>query len=341
MPPSAWVFGLQPRSPLRLGSHAEDLDRARALAASDTLFGALCWAMRALFGTGVLEAWLNEMRSAEPPIRISSMLPVRWTDGKLAEVFFPLPVRRPVRQFEDRKFLRPVSFIDRGAYRWLFREGAPSGTPRRAGELLGFGLETRQEEASWAVQSRPRVTVDRLSGASALYESAATHFSLNGDGNRRAGQFVPGVVAWVADEAALEGLTTCLRLLGEAGIGGERSSGLGRFELLGPEACDLPVTPDPAAGPTLSLCWPTQADLAAGALQLDPDRGYRVVERGGWISSEEWSGWRSKRVGMLAEGSYLGGKGPGGGLADVTPEAGRGHPVYRYGLGLFLDEVRL
>jgi hypothetical protein len=47
---------------------------------------------------------------------------------------------------------------------------------------------------------------------------------------------------------------------------------------------------------------------------------------------------------MLGEGSYLN---PAlrptvGGLADVTPAETRDrHPVYRYGIGLFLDEERL
>ena len=341
MPATAWVFGLQPRAPLRLGSHAEDIDRARALAASDTLFGALCWATKAVFGNEALERLLDGLKSPEPQLRISSMLPVRWDDSGPGEIFFPLPVRKPVRQLDDRKLLRQVSFIDRTAYRWLFGAEGSSREPRRFGELLGAGLDGHELARPWEVQSRSRVTVDRRSGASALYESAATHFALPGSSNGTASRVIPGVVALVADEAVLKHLTICLRVLGEAGIGGERSSGMGRFELLGPHACELPVTANPAAGPTLSLCWPSPADLAAGAFELDETRGYRVVERGGWIASEAWNGWRSRRVAMLAEGSYLGGSGPGGGLADVTPEAGGEHPVYRYGFGLFLDEVRL
>ncbi|GAB4338185.1 MAG: type III-A CRISPR-associated RAMP protein Csm4 [Dehalococcoidia bacterium] len=340
MPASAWVFGLQPRSALRLGAHAEDIDRARTLAASDTLFGALCWATKAIFGTDALEVWLNGLKSGRQ-LRISSMLPVRWEHGKPGEVFFPLPIRKPVRQLDDRKLLRQVSFIDRATYHWLFQAEDRAEMPRRLGELLGFGLEGSEKGPPWEVQSRPRVTVDRRSGAAALYESAATHFVRPPATEGMVAAVVPGIVVWAAEVAALDHVTTCLRVLGEAGIGGERSSGLGRFELLGPHACDLPVTASPAAGPTLSLCWPSPDDREAGAFELDQDQGYRVVERGGWVASEEWSGWRSKRVAMLAEGSYLGGNGPGGGLVDVTPKAGAGHPVYRYGFGLFLDEVRL
>lgn len=338
-----WLIRLEPRSPFHLGAHSEDLDRARPLASSDTLFGALCWAYRAVWGAAELEAWLERFREGDPPLRISSMLPVL-EHGPAPQVLLPLPYRRPVRQLEgDRKLLKHTRFIDREAWRGLF---ADDGVELEAvGEVLaGAAVAAALREPGgaglqpWALSSRPRVTVDRISGASALFEAAAAHFPLARTGAIR---LMPGIIVLASDPAALDRILTCFEVLGEAGIGGERSTGLGRFRPLDPVASPVPVSGSPGAGPLLSLAWPTPADLASGALELPADRGYRVVERGGWIASPEWQGRRSRRVAMVAEGSYLGGNGPGGGLADVTPEAGGPHPVYRYGFGLFLEEAAL
>lgn len=343
MAETSWLLRLVPRGPFRVGAHAEDLDRARALAPSDTLFGALCWAMRAVSGVSDLERWLERFVQGDPPVRLSSMLPVLESGNRL-DVLVPLPVRRPGRiELSDRKFLKRVRYIDREVLKSLFWGGAAS--PVIHGEVAlaaapvrgGRGEPGEDRPGFWSVQSRPRVTVDRVSGASALFESSAT-FWAPAAGTERV---VPGLIVAAGEEDELRRVVACLDVLGEAGIGGERSAGLGRFTVLEPVPSPLPVSRSPAAGMTLALVWPTGRDLDAGALELPADRGYRIVERSGWVSSPDWHGWRSRGVAMLAEGSYVGGRGPGGGMAEVTPASGVGHPVYRYGYGLFLEEDAL
>ncbi len=369
MAAGAWLVRLEPSSPMRIGAHAEDIDRARAFAASDTLFGALCWARRMLWGADNLVDWLDPFIAGTPPLRISSMLPV--LEGtRVRELFFPIPQRKPAAVLDDRKLLKRAKFIDRPAYSALFTTvTGQSSSIRSVGELLTSshflirgvqvgasdavpvrGIDAgrgggAQADLAWAVGSRARVTVDRVSGASALYTSSAAHFSRGTTGSPADEadrvRLLPGLIVLVDDEDVLGETIMCLEFLGEAGIGGERSSGLGRFSVLEPVESPLPVSGAPGAGPLLSLCWPCEADRVAGALDLPTDRGYRVVERSGWIASPEWSGWRSRRIAMLSEGSYLGGNGPGGGMVDVTPAQGQGHPVYRYGYGLFVEEAAL
>ncbi len=340
MPRQAWLVQLSPRAPMRVGTHPEDIDRARPFASSDTLFGALCWAMRQLFGEAALESWLERFRAETPPLRLSSLLPMVRVNGQV-EPLLPMPQRRPAGALPDRKWLKQARFVDFAAYRWLL-SGSGDAPALMSDALIGGPLRDtlpgsgEEPQRIWEIQSRPRVTVDRVSGASALYESAAAHFA-NGAG----GVTVRPGLYLVADEGELARVLTCLEFLGEAGIGGERSTGLGRFAIESPRRSPLPVSESPAAGPTLSLCWPTPGDLARGALELPEHLGYRVVERSGWIASPEWAGWRSRRVAMLAEGSYLGGAGPGGALVDCTPEPGRAHAVYRYGFGIFLEEAQL
>lgn len=340
MPQTAWLIELTPRAPLRAGAHPEDIDRARPFASSDTVFGAVCWAMRQLFGESALSSWLNTLAASPAPTRLSSLLPLL-RHREWSEPLLPLPERRPAAPLPDRKWLKRAQFVDREAYRWLL--GGEGRAPAIVGNVLVAGklLESRAagDESLprlWQVESRPRVTLDRLSGASVLYESAATYLS-----PAHATVTLSLALYCLADEAELDRLLVCLEFLGEAGIGGERSTGLGRFEVRSPVPSDLPLSSDPSAGATLALCWPSPADTEQGALQLPEDRGYRLVERSGWVASPEWAGWRSRRVTMLAEGSYVGGNGPGGGLVDCTPQTGQAHAVYRNGLGLFLEEAKL
>jgi CRISPR-associated protein Csm4 len=125
-------------------------------------------------------------------------------------------------------------------------------------------------------------------------------------------------------------------LLAEEGIGGERSSGAGKFT---PEWLDLPSQwqeiinfDQPNCYSLISLFWqsPLPSDLTNASY-------YEIQERGGWIGSP-FSGrqLRRKMVRMFTEGSvfdFL----PQGQLANVTPiNFQKIHNIYRSGISLSL-----
>ena len=135
-----------------------------------------------------------------------------------------------------------------------------------------------------------------------------------------------------------------LELLAYSGIGGERSSGYGRFET---EWVSLEANDDgsPAAYASgaedllrrlrmadaekymsLSVCLPAEEELDDVISGAD----YLTVRRGGWVSSATYADApRKKRdIYMLAAGAVFGRRFSGG-IYDVS-EGGR-HPVYRYG----------
>jgi CRISPR-associated protein Csm4 len=136
-----------------------------------------------------------------------------------------------------------------------------------------------------------------------------------------------------------------LQVLGDAGVGGERSAGHGLFRPHGPHA--LRDLPDPTPGGrflTLSLYYPTEAELPD--VLKDDNVSYRLRMRRGWMASPDDSrdakgdlvrgrALRRKAVRMFAEGSilrWLNGKSALGDLANVTPNVFKAvHPVYRYG----------
>lgn len=334
---------IRPEGPLRFGGHPDDLSSARAFPASDTLFGALTWAVGVSDSQRAATDWVSRWLSGEPPFLLSSALPyIEQTQAPL----LPRPQRRP--QFDedaavpegwDAKVLKRTEYVERPLLS-LWREGPPAEAPAALGEaLVTAELAARLAEVSkradrpaiWRTAPRPGVTLDRRTSASQVYRVAATSYGC-----------ALAVYVFAESEDVLARLDGLFDVLARTGIGGRRSRGFGAFTWKR-IASPLPLAAAPK-GLALSLVWPRRDELDRGALSPPDGFGYRIVERTGWVASPAWSTERSRTVAMLGEGSYVS---PAlapvvGGLADVTPAQARGrHPVYRYGIGLFLDEERL
>ena len=122
-------------------------------------------------------------------------------------------------------------------------------------------------------------------------------------------------------------IETILRVLGDTGIGGERSAGYGIFDLHS-EPADIESEREADRFVTLSPICPRDTDELNALIQGDV--GYTLEERSGWISSTEGSGLRRQQVWMFGEGSVLSGDGAQvGRLVDLKPGACP-HPVWRY-----------
>ncbi len=266
--------------------------------------------------------------------------------------FLPRPQRRPAfdeddgtttRADWDPKTLKRAEFIELPLLS-MWRTGLPERPPVALDEALVTGElydslarlsrnggARSQRPALWRTAARPGVTLDRRTSASQVYSISATSYAC-----------ALAVYVLAESETILSRLDRWLDVLARTGVGGRRSRGFGAFtwERV---ASPLPLSAAPK-GLALSLIWPRRDELEAAALSPPAGYGYRIVDRRGWIASPPWSTERTRTVAMLGEGSYVN---PAlaptvGGLADVTPAEPRGrHPVYRYGLGLFLDEERL
>jgi CRISPR type III-A-associated RAMP protein Csm4 len=133
--------------------------------------------------------------------------------------------------------------------------------------------------------------------------------------------------------------------LGDAGLGGRRSTGGGRFSLAGATPAPLFLWEGdssragseegakdrrPPARLLLSLYLPSREEVAGGV--LDGMAGETVL-RGGWIGSGGATSFRKRPVRMIAEGTVLpGARTPlAGECRDVRPEGFDRHPVWRDG----------
>ena len=326
------VAKLQFLSPLHVGEVGIGLEGCLDYVPSDTLFSGLCHAWLRLYGREALEDLLAQFAKGIPPFLLSSAFPY-YADY----AFFP-----PL-------FLRQRTAFKQADLDWVSLDRlllwARGALPDDIEAMQTIVDEERQLQHQLADQHHlpekalvPKVRVDRQEARSNLYFCGVVHFPREG-----------GLFCLLRTHPTMESmLRQAFEVLGNLGLGGERSTGHGRFEI---SAWDdarsiepwqqlvtgsfLPETDTPDYY-TLSLYYPNEADWQR--LSRRPATslaGYELIERGGWIESP----WLQKPVPrpacrMFREGSVfrLGRQGPQGCLVDVTPSVERPeHSVYRYG----------
>lgn len=332
------VYALEPRGAFHFGERGVGLEATSETFRSDSLFSALCAAVREYYGPAQLDELLAACCVDPPPFRLSSCFP------RAGDVLFfprpqlPLPTAPPP---DAAKRLKRTRYVSQGLLaRWLAGEDlsgelapanflAASGAWLSAAERARLGpLLTGETTALWVRDEVPRVAVDRRTHASAIWRCGRLLFQ-------------PGCgLYFLAQWNTLDWrpvVETALAVLGDAGLGGRRSQGHGQFAVAPPTTLELPEPAAPDAWLTLALYWPTSEELAAGVL-AEPAR-FELVVRQGWAASPATGGLRRREVRMVTEGSLLA-RPPRGALADVTPEGFAAHRVYRAGLAFPLG-VRL
>jgi len=310
------------------------------------------------------------LEAAEPPYRFSSLfprighIPLLPRPALALDRLVPDEERRSTigKGFKKLRYLSPKLFarlcdpnapdpgdpwVTQGGTVWLSQEEAEAAEiarllPDNQGTPKAKDLRQALEATRWwRTEQIPRVTVDRVSNASAFYEVGRVVFAAG-----------CGLVLYVQSQptaplAALDGL---LNLLGDSGLGGRRSSGYGACQFVRQQS-DLRL-PDPHA-PThtvlLSRFIPQRAEIRA---LTAPSAAYQLVTVGGWLYSPGFSGQRRQEITLVREGAALVPPNPPqalrGQMVDVRPDyrtsatehplygngQGTTHPVYRSGIAL-------
>jgi len=363
------LFKLAPRAAFHFGQRAVGVEGTQVFYHADSLFSALCLTLRELEPDGngalnkLLEQFPRQGRPAKPPpFRLTSAFPYA---GQV--LFFPKPLvpgnlGSATRQ-EHGKTLKEVTFVSQGIFgAWLsntpldsylknenfLHDGDLWLTSDERQALEDFRDEETGKIVLWKEATVPRVTVDRVTSKSAVYQVGRVRYrrvKLKNDAELRAGLWV--LVDWLgegADEAQVQWLTKLFAVLGDSGMGGERSAGYGQFDLQGPD--DLASFGIPELGErwlTLAPYHPRPDEVGEGGV-LGQGCSYTLLIRRGWVASPEGMSYRRPLVRVLGEGSVLhhptaGARESYGDLADVTPavmdpeKGGSGHKVWRYGVG--------
>ncbi len=343
------AFYLQARSAFHFGVPGIGVEAVLDHAPSDTLFSAVCAAVRLFHSDADLRDLLGRFENRDPAFLISGGFPyLKQEDGQNLR-FYPAPMllQRAHNTDTHSKKISKTQWLSETLFRrWLAnRDDSQLFNDVAADADIPPDVLLTEDEYErlpvfnnrrlfWQVGTVPRVTVGRLSNASEVYQAGRLTIA-------------PGGGLWCAaqaDQDTLAWIESILHLLGDAGLGGERSSGYGQFDLE-KEALSLPAVRPGHLFVTLSHYHP-QLKAGEQALFEDNEIAYQWIVRRGRMGSPDNQDLPRRKVHMIAAGSVLlapDDRGIYGGMADVTPyipqEDGTevrfpNHNVYRYGYAL-------
>ena len=340
---------LKPKAHFHLGDKEAVLEKTSDYIHSDTLFSAICNVYRLLYGNEGLQEVLKLFEGREPPFLISSAflyagkiltfplpLSINWDNYVDDEVIEGLNAERKENEKVDKfsllKRLKRVKFVSEKIFwnvteeesrikDYINDENIIQGILFDDEELKRlrkeFGVKESKEIKIFDKKEVPRVTIDRKTSASNIYHFGEVSFAEN------CGLYFLMDLRMKEYKKRVE---AAIRVLGDEGIGGDRTYGKGLFEA---EFNEIELNIEPKNHfVTLSLYYPGEREISL------KDGYYELINRGGWIYSLEMKNLRRRTVRMFSEGSVFKiGEGSNlyGGLADVKPIGIDLHEVYRYG----------
>ncbi|MGB7439988.1 MAG: type III-A CRISPR-associated RAMP protein Csm4 [Coleofasciculaceae cyanobacterium] len=347
------------KNPVHFGELGIGLEETAERVCSDTLFSGWINAYVRLFPREAVDNLLQQFLNS-PPVRMSSTFIYR-QQGDEFTYYLPRPLAFP-RNYpreDDLAFFKTYKKLNylplKVWQRWYQGEGfTREGEESDRAELTETTNNSKAKGAlhdagafdygsTFKKHQLPKVAVDRVTRATNFYHTGFVQFEnehieseKNGNGSKKHSGLYFLLQFHNTDKDLENRLHAALNLLGEEGLGGERSSGAGRFKV----DCwsDLPSNwqkvvefEEGNSNCLVSLFW--KESLSSEFLT---GSRYEIIERGGWIGSP-FSGrqLRRKKVRMFAEGSVFSSP-PSGQLANVTPELFNTHPIYRNGISLSL-----
>ena len=336
------------KSPVHFGEIGLGMEESIERVHSDTLFSAWINAYVRLLGRHKVESLLAQFLTfSEPPLRISSTFIYNQHNDNFT-YYLPCPFKSPPNYPKDNPSFSPLhhkfKYLPLPLWqRWYQDEGFTAEDSDKLANLADHIYGDRELEQAWgyhlnySVYQVPKTTVDRVHKTALAYSTGLTQF-LSAK-NHSSGLYF--LIQFTEEDRDLEyRLQAALDLLGEEGLGGERSNGAGRFKANWqslPEIWQQVINFQRGDHYCLlSLFW--QPSLTQQFLH---NSRYQLKERGGWIySTFSRRSIRRQKVHMFAEGSIFP-TAPLGQLADVTPpefrtstQTSQPHPIFRNGISL-------
>lgn len=290
---------------------------------SDTLSSAILatWAL----------IWPEQMsqQAQTPSFRLSSAFPFYRDCSDRYYYFLPRPFRESVSppdgwDMKNNKKIKKIQWLDVDQWRAFWTDNNWEYRINLKEDIQQGIFACRNKylpEKLWLEEERPRLAIDRNDNQAA--ESQIFNFSriwLDPNGGLY-------FLAVFDDEASRQQFETALRVLGDSGIGADRTSGNGCFTPSKGQIPELQLA-EHGQAVALSLVNPAPSDCQTGWLE---GSAYKLVSRGGWIGG---SGIRKQRVRMFAEGSVFN-QPLTGRMIDVSVDH-LPHKVFRDGRGFFV-----
>jgi CRISPR-associated protein Csm4 len=344
------------QNPVHFGELGIGMEQTSERVRSDTLFSAWITAYARLHGKQAVERLLADFLET-PLFHLSSTFVYRSLEDRTIDYLprlIELPLNYPIgSDITFAKTFKKLTYLPLEVWQRWYQQGGFTPEDRQNLEEKTNSKSERAGGALWQagafsykdgfqVHQVPKVAIDRTTRSTNLYHVGFVQFSAKT--NEQTGLYF--LVYFPAANPQLEAdLQEALEFLGEEGMGGERSSGAGRFEPEWLDFADVQLAhwrsvvefDQPNAYGLISLFW--QNDPLPPVL-FNEKAKYTLQTRRGWMASPSGRQLRRKTVQMFGEGSVFPVM-PAGQLADVTPDRfdptqPTHHRIYRSGISLSL-----
>ncbi len=336
---NTYLYRLHFKAPLHFGKAGIGLESTEERLSSESLTSAL---MNALALLGEVESALEAVQRETPAFVLSSLFPFGPSQHG-SEIVYAMPKPHSAPEVENESVLskwgkdlkRLRYLVPDHFFKWIGHVPLTSKDVKEVINLnrsLALPWDRTPGKGWWATELRPRVALDRSSQNSNIWFCGAICFQ------SKAGLY--GLVR-IDDDSWKPKLEAAFRFLGDLGLGGERTYGMGTFEFSGFQSADPVLLPQSYQNirrhVLLSLYYPSEQERQHIS---DIFETWDFVESRGYIvSGRMTTTLKRKRVRMIREGSVA--REPvKGTVVDVTPEnfqsLGLTHRVFRSGLAFLV-----
>ncbi len=310
--------------PLHPGIESIGQEKIEKTIRSDTLWGAIIQAWLLLFDDSpaeVIKGGYFDVSSCFPLIQNTRFFPspVGLFDKLMEEVS-----KKPPRFRPSIKDLKKITHISES----LLKKVAMGNEITlddliRDEKLTIYPLFHDSTDHFQVICQRPRIRINQLTGA---VDADAFFYCSDSFFERNSGLFF---LAKFRDDETKAKFDAALRLLGDTGLGADRSVGRGQF-YFEESNLSLPEIESEAEYLLLSLYRPSRREVQENIMSSPASR-YQLIRRWGRAASVFTSGFRRADSWMFAEGSVFSFK-PEGTVPKVLRENDEvPHDVYRYG----------
>ena len=311
------------------------LEKTETYIPADTLFSAICQTWTTFYDTESLTNFLNGYteNAQQLPFELTSAFPFA------ADVYFypkPLTWTDDSKESRLRKKSKRVRFVSQSVFQDILSGKPPkfsedhlinggdvwvsSTEIERLREIEHLKRPNDDELTLWETHTRPRVTIGSRNTGSQIWHVQTVEF------NTDCGLWF--AAKFDTTDETQQKIETLLRVLGDAGIGGERNAGYGMFDFTKPRK-KMPTGGTADRFITLSRMCPKSPKQLQKL--LTGDVAYNLISLSGRMT-DPGGDTRRKQINLFTEGSVLqtDGERIGRLVDELKPDNGL-HPVYRYG----------
>ncbi|WPX08755.1 type III-A CRISPR-associated RAMP protein Csm4 [Anaerocellum danielii] len=309
-------------APVHIGEKEKLYNITRVFAHSDTLMSGIINAYSLLYGKDETDKLLEEFLKGTAPFEVSSTMPY-----VNLQYFMPVPLGLNMEEYKNRgiinaehqKELKKIKFVrEKDLFEGFQSKYKPVGSfliPQNE-----FENDNKKSFSLGRTKERARVFIDRQTSSSNIYYFS--HFEFEKESG-----------LWfylkINNEKVENKVKAAIRLLGDEGLGGDRTCGLGSFKVDFKD--DVPEFKNIQSGyyMSLSIINPKDEDEIKSVVF------YEILTRSGYIYSKAGLGIKRKTVSVFGEGTVFSNKIQGR-VVDVTPEKFSSHRVYCFGLAFLV-----